>query len=67
MDHWLVYEEVDCWAVWWAVHEVAEKDDGTVALLAFFAVVLMVVEKAQMLVAVEVEWMVCERVVVMVA
>ena len=39
---------------------------GTVALLAFFAVVLMVVEKAQKLVAVEVEWMVCETVVVMV-
>ena len=30
------------------------KAGGTVALLAFFAVVLMVVEKAQMLVAVEV-------------
>ena len=39
----------------------------TVALLDFFAVVLMVVEKAQKLVAAEVEWMVCERVAVMVA
>ena len=36
-------------------------------LLDILAVVLMVVEKAQMLVAVEVEWMVCETVVVMVA
>ena len=31
------------------------KADGTVALLDFFAVVLMVVEKAQKLVAAEVE------------
>ena len=42
-------------------------DFGTLALLDFFAVVLMVVEKAQKLVAAEVEWMVCERVAVMVA
>ena len=43
------------------------KADGTVALLDFFADLLMVVEKAKKLVAVEVEWMVCEKVAVMVA
>lgn len=67
MDNWLVYELVDWWAVWWAVHEVALKADGTVALLDFLVDLLMVVEKAQKLVAAEVEWMVCERVAVMVA
>ena len=43
------------------------KADGTVAWLDFLADLLMVVEKAQKLVAAEAEWMVCERVAVMVA
>ena len=42
-------------------------DFETVVLLDFFAVVLMVVEKAQTLVVVEVELMDSEKVVVMVA
>ena len=43
------------------------KADGTVALLDFLVDLLMVVEKAQKLVVAEVEWMVCEKVAVMVA